>query len=63
MRAVTIDAAHVLRRDHQIGSIEPGKLADFAVLDADPYDADPMAIRDIQVRATVLGGKVFVCDA
>lgn len=63
LRAVTIDAAHVLRRDHQIGSIEPGKLADFAVLDADPYDADPIAIRDIQVRATVLGGKVFVCDA
>ncbi|MEZ5751700.1 MAG: amidohydrolase [Paracoccaceae bacterium] len=62
MRAITVDAAHVLRRDHLIGSIEPGKLADFAVLGSDPYDADPMAIRDIRVRATVLGGKVFACD-
>lgn len=37
LRAVTIDAAFVLRRDHEIGSLEAGKLADMAVLGADPY--------------------------
>lgn len=63
MRAITIDAAHVLRRDHLLGSIEPGKFADFAVLEADPYEVDPMAIRDIRVCATVLGGQVFEPDA
>ena len=62
LRAITIDAAHVLRRDHGLGSIEVGKLADFTVLDEDPYDVAPAAIRDIGVHATVLGGDVFLCD-
>ena len=62
LRAITIDAAHVLRRDHELGSIEVGKLADFTVLDEDPYDVAPAAIRDIGVHATVLGGDVFLCD-
>lgn len=59
MRAITVDAAHILSRDHVMGSIEAGKLADFTILDADPYEVDPLAIRDIGVHATVLGGKVF----
>lgn len=58
MRAITIDAAHILSRDHELGSIEPGKLADFAVLSADPYETDPKSIRDIRVEATVVGGQV-----
>ena len=45
--------------DHEIGSIEAGKFADFAVLDASPLDVDPMAIRDIGVGGTVVGGQVF----
>ncbi len=59
MRAITIDAAHVLRRDHLLGSIEPAKHADFTVLEADPYEVDPMDIKDIPIWGTVLGGKVF----
>ena len=39
--------------------LDVGKFADFAVLDRDPLDVEPMAIRDIAVRATVLGGRVF----
>lgn len=62
LRAITIDAAHVLSRDHLLGSIEPGKFADFAVLEDDPYEVAPMDIRDIKVRATVLGGTVFEDD-
>lgn len=59
MRAITIDAAHVIGRDAEHGSVEVGKHADFTVLDDDPYDVDPAAIRDIRVHATVLGGRVF----
>lgn len=59
MRAITIDAAHVLRRDSELGSIEAGKLADFTILDDDPYEVDPMALRDIGIWGTVLGGTVF----
>lgn len=56
LRAVTIDAAHLLRMDHLIGSIEVGKFADFTVLDDDPTTVEPTAIKDIPVRATVLSG-------
>ncbi|MFP6697852.1 MAG: amidohydrolase [Alphaproteobacteria bacterium] len=57
LRAVTIDAAFVLRRDHEIGSLEVGKLADLAVLDNDPYAVAPSALRDIAVKGTILSGK------
>ena len=58
LRAVTIDAAYLLKMDDRIGSIEPGKYADFAVLDADPLAVDPGGIKDIGVVGTVLGGVV-----
>ncbi len=58
LRAVTVDAAHQLRLDHEIGSIEAGKRADFVALADDPYAVDPMALRDIEVRGTVVGGRV-----
>jgi predicted amidohydrolase YtcJ len=59
MRAITIDAAHILSRDRELGSLEPGKHADFTILDDDPYEVDPMTIKDIGVWGTVLGGRVF----
>jgi predicted amidohydrolase YtcJ len=52
----TTQAAYAARREDEIGSLEPGKLADFAVLDANPLDADPEQIPGIGVLATVVGG-------
>jgi predicted amidohydrolase YtcJ len=52
----TRGAAFALHREDEIGSLEPGKLADFAVLDGSPLDADPERIADIGVLATVIGG-------
>ncbi len=56
LKAVTIGAAYQLHLDHEIGSLEPGKNADFAILEEDPLSVDPMHIRDIKVWGTVLGG-------
>lgn len=55
LRAVTIDSAYQLRRENALGSIEPGKLADFALLSANPLDV-PETIRDIRVERSWVGG-------
>jgi predicted amidohydrolase YtcJ len=56
LEAVTIGAAYQLKLDHLIGSIEVGKLADFAVLEEDPLEVDPIHLKDIKVWGTVIGG-------
>jgi predicted amidohydrolase YtcJ len=59
LRAVTVDAAYTLGMDHETGTIESGKWADFAVLDADPLEVDPLEIRDIPVWGTVSAGAPY----
>jgi len=59
LQMMTLNAAYLLHRDHEIGSIAVGKRADFTVLADDPLAVDPLTIKDIAVRATVLGGRVF----
>ena len=52
----TTRAAFACHRESEIGSLEPGKLADFVVLDQNPLEAEPEQIPGIAVLATVLGG-------
>ena len=59
MRMVTIDAAFTLGVDDRLGSVTVGKHADFAVLEQNPYDAEPEAIREIGVWGTVHAGHPF----
>ncbi len=56
LRAVTLAPAISIDLDDKIGSISPGKFADFTVLDDDPLTVEPMKIKDIRVLGTVLGG-------
>jgi len=58
--AITMGAAYTLKMDHEIGSIETGKRADFAVLDGDPLAIDPATLKDIGVLGTVIGGQVHL---
>ncbi len=58
--AITMGAAYTLHLDREIGSIEPGKIADFAVLGADPTEVAPMALKDVPVLGTVSGGVVHL---
>ncbi|QYY29509.1 amidohydrolase [Cupriavidus pinatubonensis] len=59
LHAVTLGAAYTLKLDRLIGSIEPGKLADFAVLDDDPIALGAERLKDTRVWGTVLGGRIF----
>ncbi len=59
LRAITLGAAYTIKMDHLVGSIEPGKHADFAVLDDDPLQVDPMALKDIHIWGTVVAGKAY----
>lgn len=58
LRAITIEAAQVIGMDHLVGSIAPGKMADFAVLDQDPFKAGAAALRKITVEHVIFEGRV-----
>ena len=58
LRSYTIWAAHQLFLDDLTGSLEPGKSADIAVWDTDPYTADPEAIKNMQCEMTLPEGAV-----
>ncbi|HAM23495.1 MAG TPA: amidohydrolase [Actinobacteria bacterium] len=64
LKAVTINAAYHLRRDHDLGSIEVGKFADFVSLSADPYTADVAALTDqVKVLGTWMQGRKIDLDS
>lgn len=60
LHAITLGAAHSLHLDSEVGSIEVGKEADFAVLGADPTVVEPQALKDVPVLGTVSGGVVHL---
>ena len=59
LRGVTINAAYSHRLEDERGSIEPGKLANFTILEQNPLTVDPMTIKDIGVWGTVMEGTVL----
>lgn len=58
LRTITLGAAWTLRLDGEIGSIECGKRADFAVLEDDPETIGADSLKDVRIWGTVLGGRV-----
>jgi predicted amidohydrolase YtcJ len=56
LRAITLGAAYTLRMDGEIGSIETGKRADFAVLADDPTAISAEKLKDVRVLGTVVDG-------
>ena len=53
---MTIEAAFSWRMEDTLGSIAPGKRANFTVLDRDPYEIDPSRLGDTRVLGTVYEG-------
>jgi predicted amidohydrolase YtcJ len=57
LRCFTLDAAYAGRSEERQGSLEPGKWADFVVLDRDPFAVAPRELADLKVLETWLGGR------
>jgi predicted amidohydrolase YtcJ len=57
----TLDAAYAGGADSRVGTLEPGRWADFILLDRDPFTIAPAELFQVGVEETWVGGKrVFV---
>ncbi|RUO80873.1 amidohydrolase [Idiomarina tyrosinivorans] len=57
LRAFTLDAAYAAHQDEILGSLEPGKWADFIVVDRDPFAIPASDLWKVEVEQTFVGGK------
>ena len=55
----TFNGAYASSEERLKGSITPGKLADFVVLEQDPHEVNPDEIKNIKINRTVVGGKTM----
>ncbi len=58
LRAYTIGSAYGNFREHELGTLEAGKLADIVVLEQNLFAITPEQIRDTQVALTMMGGRI-----
>ena len=59
LHAITINSVYSWRMEKELGSIEPPKIANFTVLNEDPYAVAPMHLKDIKIWGTVFEGTKF----
>jgi predicted amidohydrolase YtcJ len=64
MRAIqllTVDGAYGISAEDDLGTITPGKLADFVVLSPDPREVQVTQLGDVDVALVFVGGVLEVC--
>ncbi len=57
LRAFTLDAAYAAFQEKRLGSLEPGKQADFILIDTDPFNSKPETLLRTRVLQTWVGGR------
>lgn len=57
LRHYTWGSAYAAFRDHELGRLAPGLLADFVVLSADILDGSPTSLLEARVLLTIMGGR------
>ena len=57
LRGFTLDAAYAGFAENEVGSLAPGKRADFLVLEEDPLSVPPARLRGLRIRATYVDGR------
>ncbi|WP_420633263.1 amidohydrolase [Candidatus Palauibacter sp.] len=58
LRSFTTWAAHQMFLEEKVGTIEPGKYADLAVWDRDPFTVPTIELRDMSCEMTIFNGEV-----
>lgn len=58
IRGFSLDAAYAAFQETSRGTIEPGKLADFTIVEGDLLATPPAELFKAKVRATVVGGEI-----
>jgi predicted amidohydrolase YtcJ len=58
LEAFTLGSAFVNRLDEEAGTLEPGKLADLAVVHRDPFASEPGALHEVRTALTMVDGAV-----
>ena len=56
---MTLNVAYQYGEQASKGSLDPGKLADLVILDKNPLQIDPMAIKDIKIVETTKEEKTI----
>jgi predicted amidohydrolase YtcJ len=56
--AYTMGPAIAAGREKKEGSITPGKLADFVLIEGDPFSATQLQLAQLSVALTIVGGRV-----
>lgn len=56
--AHTATAAASIGRGHDLGTLEPGKIADIAVLETDPFSVDTAKLPEVRAERVFRGGEV-----
>lgn len=59
LRSYTYGSAYGVRRETELGTLEPGKFADLVVLDKNLFDVDPSEILNCSVLMTIMDGKII----
>ena len=63
LKSITINAAYQHFEETSKGTLEPGKIADFVILDKNPLEVDPTTLKDIRVIETIKEGRsIYVAE-
>lgn len=59
LRGYTYGSAYGIGRENDLGTLEPGKLADIVVIDRNLFNSTPEEIRKAKVHLTIMDGRII----
>jgi predicted amidohydrolase YtcJ len=59
IKGYTYGSAYGAGREHELGTLEPGKFADIVVCDRNLFEVSPEDIRDAKVDMTIMDGRII----